>query len=152
MVEPSVRRRERLTAGVFWLPVLAIAALSACAAENPRGNVPMPPETRRDALVEMLHGVAVDDPYRWLEDQQAPETRDWIDAQNGYTDTVLASLPGRDALTALAGTVLEVDAVGMPNERGGRYFHTRRQADQDLAVLYVREGPHDQRQLPGHLS
>jgi prolyl oligopeptidase len=100
----------------------------------------MPPETRRDALVEMLHGVAVDDPYRWLEDQQAPETRDWIDAQNGYADTVLASLPGRDALTALAGTVLEVDAVGMPNERGGRYFHTRRQADQDLAVLYVREG------------
>ena len=140
MVEPSVRRRERLTAGVFWSPVLAIAALSACAAENPRGNVPMPPETRRDALVEMLHGVAVDDPYRWLEDQQAPETRDWIDAQNGYADTVLASLPGRDALTALAGTVLEVDAVGMPNERGGRYFHTRRQADQDLAVLYVREG------------
>ena len=76
MVEPSVRRRERLTAGVFWSPVLAIAALSACTAENPRGNVPMPPETRRDALVEMLHGVAVDDPYRWLEDQQAPETRD----------------------------------------------------------------------------
>ena len=140
MVEPSVRRIGQVAAGVSWWPVLAIAALSACAAENPRGDVPMPPETRRDEVVEMLHGVAVDDPYRWLEDQQAPGTRDWIDAQNAYTDTVLASLPGRDALATLAGRVLEVDAVGMPNERGGRYFHTRRQADQDLAVLYVREG------------
>ena len=101
---------------------------------------PPPPPTERREVVETLHGVEIRDPYRWLEDQDAPATRAWIDTQNAYTDTLLTPLPGRDALKALAGTVLEVEAIGLPNERGGRYFYSKRRADQDLFVLYVREG------------
>ena len=123
-----------------WLPLLTIAALSACAAEEPRTDVPAPPDTRIVQSVDTLHGVDIEDSYRWLEDQEAPETRDWIGAQNAYTDRVLGALPGRDQLAALAATVLEVDAIGLPNERGGRYFHSRRGPDQDLQILYVRDG------------
>ena len=117
-----------------------IAALPACAAEEPRADVPAPPETRSEHVVDTLHGVDVGDPYRWLEDQEAPETRAWIGVQNAYTDRVLGALPGRDQLAALAAKVLEVDAIGLPNERGGRYFYSRRGPDQDLQVLYVRQG------------
>lgn len=40
---------------------------------------PSPPETRREVVTETLHGVDVDDPYRWLEgDDEA--VREWTDA------------------------------------------------------------------------
>ena len=117
------------------------AVLFAAAAGAQQGaTVPPPPPTEVREVVDTLHGVDVPDPYRWLEDQEAPETRAWIDAQNAYTDTVLGALPARDELRRTAAAVLERDAVGLPNERGGRYFYTRRSADQDLAVVYVRDG------------
>jgi prolyl oligopeptidase len=82
----------------------------------------------------------VPDPYRWLEDQESPETRAWIDEQNEYTDAVFAQLPGRQQLTELATALLEVDQMGTPNEEGGRYFYSARKADEDLSVLYYRDG------------
>ncbi len=130
--------RDRLWM-VRWLPLLSIVTALGCAAEEPRVNVPPPPTERRE-VVETLHGVEIRDPYRWLEDQEGPATRAWIDMQNAYTDTLLGPLPGRDELETLAATVLQVEAIGLPNERSGRYFFTRRRADQDLSVLYVRDG------------
>ena len=120
--------------------IAGAALMAACAAEEPGIDVPPPPPTEVREVVDTLHGVEVRDPYRWLEDQEAPETRTWIDAQNAYTDTVLDTLPGREELRAVAASVLERDATGLPNERGGRYFYSKRGADQDLAVIYVREG------------
>ncbi len=128
-------------AGLRAVAGIAGAALFAAAAGAQQGiTVSPPPPTEVREVVDTLHGVDVPDPYRWLEDQEAPETRAWIDAQNAYTDTVLGALPGRDRLRRVAAAVLEREAVGLPNERGGRYFYSRRGADQDLAVLYVREG------------
>ena len=43
-----------------------------------------PPITRREDFREILHGVEVPDPYRWLEDGAAPETRAWLSAQHEY--------------------------------------------------------------------
>ena len=119
--------------------MVAAIALSGCAAEEPGVNVP-PPLTERHEVVETRYGVEIKDPYRWLEDQEAPETRAWIDRQNAYADALLTPLAGRDELEALAARVLEVDAIGLPSERGGRYFYSKRRADQDLSVLYVRDG------------
>ena len=128
-------------AGPRRIAGIAGAALAAaCAAGEPGIDVPPPPPTEVREVVDTLHGVEVPDPYRWLEDQEAPETRAWIDAQNAYTDRVLNALPGRAELRALAASVLERETIGLPYERGGRYFHTRRRADRELAVLYVREG------------
>jgi prolyl oligopeptidase len=102
--------------------------------------VPNPPPTATQDIVDVVHGVSVQDPYRWLEDQDAPETRAWIDAQNAYTDTLLTQLPGRDKLRQAVTRVLERDVIGTPTERGGRYFFSKRRADQELSVVYVREG------------
>ena len=123
---------------IAW--IAGAALMAACAAEEPGIDVPPPPPTEVREVVDTLHGVEVPDPYRWLEDQEAPETRAWIDAQNAYTDTVLNALPGREELRTVAASVLERDAIGLPYERGGRYFYSKRRADQDLAVLYLRAG------------
>ncbi|HEY6685706.1 MAG TPA: hypothetical protein VI094_05795, partial [Propionibacteriaceae bacterium] len=51
------------------------------------------PDTRRDDLVEVLHGRAIADPYRWLEDPDSDETADWVKRQNEFTAAYLDSLP-----------------------------------------------------------
>jgi len=101
---------------------------------------PKPPATRTDSIKETLHGVEVVDAYRWLEDQESKETREWIDSQNRYTQAILIALPGREKLKQRLTELLKIEAVDMPVERGGRYFYSKRRADQDLSVLYVRKG------------
>lgn len=102
--------------------------------------VPPPPETAVINVSETLHGMEIVDPYRWLEDQESPETREWIRAQNEYTDSILNSLPGREKLKELVSSFIKIDAMGMPREMGGRYFFFKRRADQELYVIYMRKG------------
>src|ERR1700759_4621387 len=54
-----------------------------------------PPVARVDNVTENVHGTMVTDPYRWLEDQNSPETRAWIAAENKCTDAVLDKLPAK---------------------------------------------------------
>jgi prolyl oligopeptidase len=99
-----------------------------------------PPKTRTDNIKETLHGVEIMDPYRWLEDQESPETRAWIDAQNQYTESALGSLPMRNQLKKRLTELLKVETIGIPTERAGRYFFSKRLPEQDLSVIYVRKG------------
>ncbi len=122
--------RRTLPAAVFLLATLSSPA-------RPAGG---PPETKKDDVKETVQGVEIADPYRWLEDQSSPETRAWIDAQNAYTKSVLGGLPGQTELEKRLGELLKVDILGIPTERKGRYFFSRRQADKDLPILYVRQG------------
>src|SRR5919201_388190 len=97
-----------------------------------------PPPTRVDPVTDVLHGVEIVDPYRWLEDQESPDTRAWIEAQYAHTRTVLDALPGREAIRRRLEALLRVDVVDLPRARGGRYLFSKRLAHQDLHVLYVR--------------
>src|SRR6185369_1990661 len=99
-----------------------------------------PPATKADGVKDTFGSVEVRDPYRWLEDQKAPETRAWIDEQNRYSETFLHALSGRDALKKRITELLKVDTTQTPTEKGGLYFFNKRLADQDLSVLYVRKG------------
>src|ERR1051326_4583034 len=73
-------------------PVAAPAAVAAQTAAPARFS-PAPPPTEKKPVTETLNGLTITDPYRWLEDQNSPETRAWIDRENAYTDTVLGSRP-----------------------------------------------------------
>src|SRR5512142_3090695 len=115
--------------------VLACAA-SAFAAD---AQQPKPPATPVHDADDTYFGVAVKDPYRWLEDQNSPDTRAWIDAQNAYTQKVLSGFAGRSASRAQIEKVMKIDSIGMPQHRGSRYFYLRRRADQNLDMLCVRE-------------
>ena len=68
-----------------------------------------PPHTRREAVVDTLHGVPVPDPYRWLEDGDDPEVQQWVSEQNGHTRTALDALPEsrRAAFPAMLATFVE---------------------------------------------
>ncbi len=104
-------------------------------------HVPAPPVTRTDNVVDNYFGTKVADPYRWLEDQNSPETRAWITRENNYADSILKNLPGRSVVSARLAQLLKVDATGLPTERNGRYFFSKRRADEDQAKIYFRQGP-----------
>jgi len=98
------------------------------------------PAARRLDLTEDLFGHQVADPYRWLEDADSAETRQWLAAEeelwNGYRD----GLPRREEFAARVRELLRVGSVGLPAWRGPVRFYTRRNPGQEHAVLYVDDG------------
>ena len=122
---------------LFWAPLLATALLLGCELPAAFAQVngaagACPPSTRKGDVVDNLHGSVIPDPYRWLEDQNSPETRAWIDAQDKCTEAVLKAVPGRDAITKRLAELLKVDTFGLPTIRPGQYFFAKRRADQEL--------------------
>src|SRR5262245_22163062 len=91
--------------------------------------------TRVDDVVETLHGVEIQDPYRWLEDGSTDETRAWVDAQNAATRAVLDALPQRPAIQSRLSELLSTGLVGTPDVRGSRAFYQRRDGTADQPVL-----------------
>jgi len=99
-----------------------------------------PPATRVDNVTEVLHGVKISDPYRWLEDQNSAETRAWIAAQTKYARSYLDVLPGRAELRAKLAALMKIDVMGTPVARKGRYYFTRRLASESRSSICMREG------------
>jgi prolyl oligopeptidase len=99
-----------------------------------------PPQARIAHVIDNYHGHQVRDPYRWLEDAGAQETRQFVEAQNAHTRSVLEGVPGRDELRRRIEQLLTIGRVAAPRTGGGRYFHERRDGRQNQAVVYVREG------------
>jgi prolyl oligopeptidase len=108
---------------------------------------PVVPPSRTAPVVDVYHGVEVADPYRWVEDQESPETRRWIDRENAYTDAVLGPLPGREALRRRFAELLAVGRVTVPDVRGERTFYERRRADDELFAICLREGTEGEEQV-----
>jgi prolyl oligopeptidase len=105
----------------------------------------VPPKRRKDSVSDTYFGVSVADPYRWLEDGDSAETRAFTDEENALTESYLAGIPDRDALSARVASLLELGVTSAPAMRQDgtgvrRYFHMKRTGAQSQAVLYVREG------------
>jgi len=114
----------------------SLLSIVAVPAQTPKA----PPATRVDNVSETIQGVTITDPYRWLEDQNSPETRAWIEAEDRYTDSTIAKLPGRDQIHQRLEKLLKIDTITPPLERGGRYFFYKRRADQNQPVVFLRDG------------
>ena len=124
------------TIGIIELLALVAFGLLGCGGRS----IGPPPESEVRMVEENLHGVTVLDPYRWLEEGDAPDTRQWIATQSEYGRSYLDGLPTRDAIRERMAEILSSGSVSTPIEAGGRYFYSRRNGDQDQPVVYVREG------------
>jgi prolyl oligopeptidase len=98
------------------------------------------PITKQDNVKEVLHGVEIIDPYRWLEKQDSPETRAWIEAQNKYSSSLLLNHPARSKIRNRLTTLLNVDQTGSLIVKGDRFFIWKKKADQELWSLFLRKG------------
>jgi prolyl oligopeptidase len=98
---------------------------------------PAYPEAAKGPVVDDYFGTRVADPYRWLEDVDAPETLRWIKAQQALTTPFLAALPEREPLKARITTLWNFARRGLPRFAGNNRFYTQNDGLQNQAVLYV---------------
>lgn len=99
------------------------------------------PATRKEPVTDDYHGTRIEDPYRWLEDDNSPETKAWVAAENKITEHFLASIPQRDPIRSRLKELWNFERVGLPEEQGGRWFFTINSGLQDQSVLYVADSP-----------
>ena len=154
---------KHVTSSIVLVSTVIAASLGASCAEPARPAIPpvtsaTPPRTiqeapsqkgtklmtRKSDVVDMLHGVKVPDPYRWLEESDSAEVKSWTETQNAHTRKVLDAIPGRDALKNEVTELLQIGYVSAPairsSKNGLRYFHTKREGSQNQPTLYVRDG------------
>jgi prolyl oligopeptidase len=109
--------------------------------------MPAPPVSPAEPVTEILHGVAITDPYRWLEEQDSPRTRAWIREQTRYARAWLDRIPGRERIRQRVRELLDVGTYDSLQKAGNHYFFRKRLAGEEQPSIYLREGPDGQDQL-----
>lgn len=98
------------------------------------------PDTRKDPVVEKYFGVAVEDPYRWLEDDTSAETSAWVEQQNAVTFRYLESIPYRKAVQKRLQELYDYPKYSTPFRRGEYFFFYKNDGLQNQSVLYIQKG------------
>jgi prolyl oligopeptidase len=118
-----------------------LAATDATTIHGGNGvSLPGPPPAATNTVTDNMNGHSVEDPYRWLEDAKSPQTRAWIAAENSYTASYLAQVKDRPRLVDQLTRLQRTDSYSLPRVEGGKYFFTRRTADENQASIYMRNG------------
>jgi len=97
------------------------------------------PKSKKADQKDNYHGTWVADPYRWLENSDSSETKEWIEAQNKVTFGYLSKIPGRDQIKQRLTRLWNYERYGVPFKEGGRYFIAKNDGLQNQSVLYTME-------------
>ncbi len=141
--------------------LLASAMLTACGGEESNKQAPLDtaaesaagtaaPIARIENTTDTHWGVEVDDPYRYMEDQDDPEVVEWFKGQAEYTESVLAELPMREKIYE---RLVELDqgapytTFGVRRLANGDMFYMRRNAGENLGKLYYHPADSDSARL-----
>ena len=125
----------------YTRPLISLGVLTLLAQFSCQSDYPMPPESRVQEFVETLHGVEFRDPYRWLEDQDSPQTRAWIDLQNAYAEEILGNSPLREQIALRLAELMDRGTAGSPTRCGEWEYFSLRRKGEDLAAVYRRPAP-----------
>ena len=98
-----------------------------------------PPITPVEPVTQILHGIEVTDPYRWLEDQNSTRTRQWLKEQETYTRAYFDAIPNRASIRARVEQLLKLKGnISEPWNVGGRFFFLKRQEHREQPVIVMR--------------
>ena len=102
------------------------------------------PDSPRTDKFDIIHGIKVADPYRWLEDLDSEQTQRWIEAENQVTFKYLGQIRARESIRERITELWNYEKFGVPHSRGGRTFYTRNDGLQNQSVLYWLESLEDE--------
>lgn len=94
------------------------------------------PKTKKGNQVDEFFGVKVEDPYRWLEDDLASETKNWVEAQNKTTFSYLDEIPFRDKLNKQLTDLWNYEKISAPFQEGDFTYYYKNDGLQQHYVLY----------------
>ncbi|KEH40256.1 putative prolyl oligopeptidase [Medicago truncatula] len=103
-------------------------------------TIQYPIARRNDSVIDNYHGVNVPDPYRWLENPDAEEVKDFVQKQVVLTDSVLKTCDCRTKLGETIKKVFDHPRYTTPFKRGvNHYFYFHNTGLQPQSVLYVQD-------------
>jgi prolyl oligopeptidase len=103
--------------------------------------VDAPPPTPIEPVTEVLHGIEITDSYRWLEDQNSPRTRKWLEEQTAYTRAYFDAIPDRERIRTRVRELLALkEVISEPWNVGDRYFFLNREENREQPVIVMRDG------------
>ena len=97
------------------------------------------PPARMDNVIDDYFGTKVPDPYRWLENQDSPETQAWVEAENKLTHSYLNAIPAREKIKTRLTELMNFPRYSTPSKRGDRYFFSKNDGLQNQSVLYMQK-------------
>ena len=84
--------------------------------------------------------IDVADPYRWLEDDNAPETKFWVESQNKTTESYLNQIAFRSQIKKRLTVIFDYAKYSSPFNVGKYLFFYKNDGLQNQAVLYTQKG------------
>jgi len=96
------------------------------------------PETKKVDVVDDYFGTKVADPYRWLEDDNSPETAEWVKEENKVTNEYLSKIPFRDKLKQRFEELYNYPKYSAPFRAGSKYYFFKNDGLQNQSVMYVK--------------
>ncbi|MCB0523553.1 MAG: S9 family peptidase [Lewinellaceae bacterium] len=99
------------------------------------------------AVMDDYFGEKIRDPYRWLEDDQSEETKEWVTRQNIVTNGYLSQIPFRESIKKRLEEIYDYEKFGTPFKEGGKYYYFKNDGLQNQSVLYVQENLNSQSQV-----
>ena len=120
----------------FTLALLASLSLPAIGASQTLAY----PETRKVPQVDVYFGDTVPDPYRWLEEENAPETAKWVEDENRVTFDYLEKIPFRAAVKSRLEKLYNYPRYGAPSRKGEYFVFSKNDGLQNQSVFYIQKG------------
>src|SRR5260370_8101668 len=96
-----------------------------------------PPLTQVELVTDVVHGVSIPDPYRWLEDQNSSRTRKWLEEQTLYTHTYLDTIPRCDIIRKRVSELLSIPPGAESWNVRARDYFLKRHANNKQPVIIV---------------
>jgi len=98
------------------------------------------PVTKKGDVVDDYFGTKVADPYRWLEDENSPEVKKWVEEENKVTFAYLEKIPYREKLRQRIREVYNYPRYSSPFRAGEYYFFYKNDGLQNQSVIYIQKG------------
>ncbi|HNR18578.1 MAG TPA: prolyl oligopeptidase family serine peptidase [Bacteroidia bacterium] len=129
---------------IVTITIISALALSSCSERGKKPEVKMEPinypQTKKIELVDDYFGTKVADPYRWLENDTAGDTKQWVEEQNKVTFGYLEKIPYRSKIKERLTDIFNYPKYSSPFRAGEYYFFSKNDGLQNQSVIYYQKG------------
>ena len=98
------------------------------------------PDTKKENIVDDYNGVKVEDPYRWLEDDNSEQTKAWVQEENKVTFDYLSKIPYRDKIKKRIEEMWNYPKYGAPFQKEDHYYFQKNDGLQNQSVWFTQKG------------
>ncbi len=125
----------------IFLKTTVLFLLAACNQNGAETNfkkidVKYPIAYKDTSIKDIYFGTTVADPYRWMENDTAANTKAWVKAENEVTDAYLASIPFLPTIQSRLKELWNYDKYSAPSKEGDYNYFSKKTGLQNQSVIY----------------